>query len=210
MASFETTGGGQIATGDKLITRKVLVSTGGGIPAPPGGPGALTNVNVTREAGGIVRASYEYTQGGSGDATYNQYGKKIVLSGGSREIPIEAHPMFRELTTKQILEVQEAVENREKDKQFDSEQQQKLYNYLSRKIEYYLVPSITAQVSEFESNLPSLSDLCTLETPAGLGNPKKSTWVLTGISANDVGDKYEVTREYTAIQDSKFAKELYG
>jgi hypothetical protein len=39
--------------------------------------------------------------------------------------------------------------------------------------------------------------------------PQNTRWVITGISATPVGDKYEVTREYTCVQDPTAAEFLY-
>lgn len=208
MASFETVGSGIIDSGDKRIDRKVVIATGGANPSAPGGTGRLTNVSITAEPGGVRRGVFEYTQGGAGDANYNAYGKKIELMGGSREVPIYNHPHFEDLTEAQILLVQEAVEKKTT-KTFTNTAQQNLYECLVRQIEYYLAPSLVARVSEIESALPSTEDLCKLDSPAGVGAPTNTRWVVTGISATPVGDKYEVTREYTSIQDPQAAEFLY-
>lgn len=207
MSQYNTTGGGIVDSGDKRIDRKVVVSTSGN-PTPPGGTGRLTNVSITTEPGGIRRGIFEYTQGGAGDANYNAYGKKIELMGGSREVPIYNHPKFDDLTEAQITSVQEAVEKKQA-KTFTNTAQQNLYECLIRQIEYYLAPSLVARVSEIESTLPSTSILCTVDSPTGVSSPPNTRWVVTGISATPVGDKYEVTREYTSIQDPQAALFLY-
>jgi hypothetical protein len=208
MPQYEAPGGGIIDAGDKRIERKVVVSTGGNLIAP-GGSGRLTNVSVTEEAGGIRRGVYEYTIGGQGDATYNIYGVRIELLGGSREVPIETHPIFNDLTTEEIAAVQRDVEEK-KQAAYGDEAQTLLYNCLIKKVESYLVPSIVARVSEIESNLPNLDDLTTIASPQGVGNIDNSIWVLTGISATPLGDKYEVTREYTSVPNNTITQELYG
>jgi hypothetical protein len=200
MATFETTGSAVIDSGDKRITRKVIVSTGGGALTPPGGPGLLTNVSVTNEAAGIRRGVFEYTEAGFGGGAsgYNSYGKKIELLGGSREVPIYNHPTFAALTKEEILAVQKAVEERQA-KSFTSGTQQKLFQFLTRGTEYFLAPSVVARVSELESTVPQTNGLCKVSNPTGVSAPDGTFWILTGLSATPVGNRYEVTREYTSI-----------
>ena len=195
MAQFETTGGGLTASGDRIIDRKVVVSTSPNISAP-GGSGILTNVSVTKEAGGITRGVFEYTRGGAGDASYNQYGKRIELTGGTREVPIYGHPTFASLTPSQVQEVQTAVENKTQGP-FASEAQTKLFGFLARGTEYFLAPAVVGRVSEFESGLPSLSPIAKVANPSELNAPADTFWICTAITATPIGDKFEVTREYT-------------
>jgi len=211
MASFETVGSGIIDSGDKRIDRKVVIATGGVNPAAPGGTGRLTNVSITAEPGGIRRGVFEYTQGGLGDASYNVYGKKIELMGGSREVPIINHPKFKTLNTTQVNAVQGEVEKppASRKQSFDDEDQNNLYQCLIRGIEYYIAPALVARVSEIESGLPSVSGLCTLDDPTGVGKPGNGRWILSGINATPVGDKYEVTREYTYLEQPQAAEFLY-
>jgi hypothetical protein len=197
MANIETVGSAVIDSGDKRITRRVVVGTSGR-PSAPGGPGRLTNVSVTKEAGGIQRGVFEYTEGGLGDANYNAYGKKIELLGGSREVPIYNHPTFAALTKEEILSVQKAVEEKQS-RSFTNAVQQQLFEFLARGTEYFLAPSVVARVSEIESTVPSTSGLCKVLDPSGISAPENTFWVLTGISATPIGDKYEVTREYTSV-----------
>lgn len=196
MATYETIGGGTIDSGDRRIERKVVVSTDGVDPSAPGGEGRLTNISITQEAGGIRRGVFEYTVASGGDASYNQYGKKIELMGGSREVPIYNHPKFAALTKEQILSVQKAVEEKQ-NRPFTNEDQTRLFEFLNRGTEYFLAPSVVARISEIESNLPSLSGLCKVDNPSEINAPDGTFWVLTGISATPVGDSYEVSREYT-------------
>lgn len=200
MSQFNAPGGGIVDSGDKRIERKVVVSTSGN-PSAPGGTGRLTNVSITQEPGGLRRGTFEYTQGGGGDANYNAYGKKIELMGGSREVPIYNAPAFSNLTKEQIERVQRAVENKTAFGITD-ETMSKLYGFLLRGTEYYLAPSIVARVSEIESNLPSITGLCKVANPSEVNAPDGTFWILTGISATAVGDKYEVTREYTSIESA--------
>ena len=197
MSQYNTPGGGIVDSGDKRIERKVVVSTNGKLNAP-GGEGRLTNVSITEEPGGIKRGIFEYTQGGAGDANYNAYGKKIELMGGSREVPIYNHPYFSSLTKEQIFSVQKAIDEKQ-NRSFTNDVQQKLYEYLARQIEYILMPSVTARISEIESNIPTTAGLCKVDNPSGISAPKDTFWVFTAISVSPVGDKYEVTREYTSV-----------
>ena len=107
MSQFETTGGGYIDSGDRRVIRKVVVATGGAQLSIPqteeGFP--LSNVSVSDEAGGVRRAVLEYSQGGAGGSSFNQYGKRIELTGGTREVPIQTHPTFKDLTETQLAEL---------------------------------------------------------------------------------------------------------
>ena len=210
MATVQAPGGGTIDSGDKRIERKVVVSTTGN-PTPPSGTGRLTNVSITEEPGGIRRGIFEYTLGGEGGANYNQYGKKIELAGGSREVPIYNHPNFKTLTAEQVNTVQEEAEKRpsERPASLAGTVLNNLYQCLIRQVEYYIAPSLVARISEVESNLPSLDGLCKIANPQGVGNPGEGTWILTGINAAPVGDKYEATREYTYLEQPEVAQFLY-
>jgi hypothetical protein len=198
MAQVETTGGGIIDSGDKRIERKVVVSTSGGLLSAPGGTGRLTAVQITDEPGGVRRGIFEYTQAGQGDATYNQYGKRIELSGGSREVPILNHPTFAQLNPQQVQDVVRAVEEKTQGP-FPNENQTKLFGFLVRGVEYFLAPAVIARVSQIESNIPSTAELCKVSNPSEVNAPTNTFWVLTGLSATPIGDRFEVTREYTSI-----------
>ena len=211
MASFETVGSGISDSGDKRIDRRVVIATGGANPAAPGGAGRLTNVSITAEPGGVRRGVFEYTQGGAGDANYNAYGKKIELMGGSREVPIINHPKFKTLGTAEVNTVQAEVDKAPATRRqsFDDQEQNNLYQCLIRGIDYYIAPALVARVSEITSGLPSVAGLCTLEDPTGVGKPGNGRWILTGINATPVGEKYEVTREYTYLEQPDAAEFLY-
>jgi len=219
MASFETTGGGTIDSGDKRIERKVLVSTDGTDPSAPGGTGRLTNITITQEPGGVRRGIFEYTQGGAGGASYDVYGKRIELMGGTREVPIQTHPAFKALTETQLAQVETAIDNKEDDLwrtgpvsggTFNAAQQV-LYNFLRRKVEYVLAPAVVGRVSEFSSSLPSLSPVGKVADPSELTAPTGTFWVCTAVTASPVGGKYEVTTEYTLnFSDWSDVETLYG
>jgi hypothetical protein len=205
MAQIETTGGGYIDSGDRQIIRKVVVSTDGGPINVPSAPFPLSNVSLTNEPGGISKGVFEFTQGGEGDASYNAYGKRIELTGGSREVPIQTHPAFNELTETQLAEVETRIQNPEPDLWFTTntsgqpftETQQLLYNFLRKGVEYVLAPAIVGRVSEIESTLPSLNPIAKVSNPSELSAPPKTFWVCTAITATPIGTRYEVTREYT-------------
>jgi hypothetical protein len=200
MSQFETTGGGYIDSGDRKIIRKVLVATGGELINVPqtqdGFP--LSNVSLSEDAAGLRRAVLEYSQGGEGGASYNAYGKRIELTGGTREVPIQTHVKFETMTERQVVEVQEAV-----DQGTDAvltaftADQELLYSFLSRKIEYVLAPAVVGRVTEVESVLPSLDIIAKVANPSELNAPNDTFWICTAVTATPIGDRYEVTREYT-------------
>jgi hypothetical protein len=201
MAQVEVTGGGFLDSGDRKVIRKAFVSTTGApINVPPSVDGfPLSTINATEEPGGIRRAVAEYSQGGEGGASYNVYGKRIELSGGSREVPIQTHAAFNSLTETQLAEVDTAIENKVNDqwKTFSNETQQLLYNFRRKGVEYVLAPAIVGRVSEIESTLPSLTPIAKVANPSELSAPPKTFWVCTSITATPIGTRFEVTREYT-------------
>jgi hypothetical protein len=200
MAQFETTGGGFIDSGDRRIERKVVVAVGGEELTVPGSDEGfpLSNVTVTQEPGGVRRGVFEFSQGGEGGASYNQYGKRIELTGGTREVPIQAHKKFEAMTVAEITRVQEEVEKRQQAVITDfTPDQELLYSFLSRGVEYVLAPAIVGRVSEIESTLPSLSPIAKVADPSELSAPADTFWICTAITASPIGTTYEVTREYT-------------
>ena len=200
MAQVEVTGGGFLDSGDRKVIRKAFVSTTGApINVPPSVDGfPLSTINATEEPGGIRRAVAEYSQGGEGGASYNVYGKRIELSGGSREVPIQTHAKFESLTSQQIAAVQEAVEAGPNAvlTAFTADQEL-LYSFLSRGVEYVLAPSIVGRVSTIESTLPNLDPIAKVANPSDLSAPPKTFWICTAITATPIGTRYEVTREFT-------------
>jgi hypothetical protein len=207
MAQVEVTGGGFLDSGDRKVIRKAYVSTTGApinVPATVDGF-PLSSVNATEEPGGIRRAIAEYSQGGEGGASYNVYGKRIELSGGSREVPIQTHPAFNGLTETQLAQVDTRIENPQPDLWFTTaangqpftEAQQLLYNFRRKGVEYVLAPAIVGRVSEIESSLPSLDPIAKVANPSELNAPPKTFWVVTSITAVPIGTRFEVTREYT-------------
>jgi hypothetical protein len=200
MSQFETTGGGFIDSGDRKIERKVVVATGGAdLTVPSSEQGfPLTNATVTQEPGGIQRGVFEFSRAGEGGAGFNQFGKRIELTGGTREVPIQTHVKFETMTDAQVVQVQEAV-----DQGTDAvltaftADQELLYSFLSRKIEYVLAPAVVGRVTEVESNLPSLNIIAKVADPPELSAPSDTFWICTAVTATPIGDRFEVTREYT-------------
>jgi hypothetical protein len=215
MAQIETTGGGFLDSGDRKVIRKAYVSTGGqNVNVPPSVDGfQLSSVSASEEAGGIRRVVAEYSQGGEGGASYNAYGKRIELTGGTREVPIQTHPKFKDLTETQLAEVMTKIESPTPDEWaiFEDETQQLLYNFLRKKVEYALAPAVVGRISEIESTLPSLSPIAKVADPSELNAPNGTFWVCTAITANPIGTRYEVTREYTLnFSDWDDVELLYG
>ena len=203
MAQFETTGGGFIDNGDRQIIRKIVISTDGEIQVPATESGyPLTNSTITEEPGGIVRGVLEYSQAGAGAASYSgfgQYGKRVELTGGTIQAPIQTHPAFKDLTETELAEVDTALENKVADqwKTFADEKQQLLYNFLRKKVEYVLVPAVVGRITEVETELPNLSQIAKVADPPELDAPAGTFWINTAITATPIGGRYEVTREYT-------------
>lgn len=200
MSQFETTGGGFIDSGDRRIERKVVVAVGGAeLSTPSSNEGyPLTNVTITQEPGGIRRGVYEFSQAGEGGASYNQYGKRIELTGGTREVPIQTHVKFEAMTDAQVVQVQEAVtQGTAAVLTAFTPDQELLYSFLSRKIEYVLAPAVVGRVTEVETNLPSLDIIAKVADPSELNAPDDTFWICTAVTAAPIGDRYEVTREYT-------------
>jgi hypothetical protein len=214
MAQIEVTGGGFLDSGDRKVIRKAYVSTTGApisVPASVDGY-PLSSVNATEEPGGIRRAIAEYSQGGEGGASYNVYGKRIELTGGSREVPIVTHKKFENMTSQEVAAVQEAVEaGTSAVLTAFTPDQELLYSFLSRGVEYVLAPAIVGRVSEIESSLPSLSPIAKVANPSELNAPSGTFWVCTAITATPIGTRFEVTREYTLNFSSwSDVQTLYG
>ena len=212
MSQFETTGGGFIDSGDRQIERKVVVTTNGATPTAPSSSFPLTNVTITKEPGGIQRGVFEFSRAGEGGASYNQYGKRIELTGGTREVPIQTHVKFETMTDAEVVQVQEAVDQGSGAvlTSFTSDQEL-LYSFLSRKIEYVLAPAVVGRVTEVESNLPSLNIIAKVANPSELNAPNDTFWICTAVTASPIGDRYEVTREYTLNFSSwSDVEELYS
>jgi hypothetical protein len=211
MAQYETVGSATIEGGDSKIQRKVVISTDGADPEAPGGEGRLTSVSITAEAGGIRRGVFEYTQAGEGSASYDIYGKRVEV-GSCSSAPIETHKDFKEMTVGDMEAVHRAADARNRDlilktaeggdrEPNDAALCNTLYEYLDRQVTTFLAPSAVGRISEIESNVPSFSLLGKVSNPSELSNPYEGDafWLLTSIQAMPIGEKYEVTREYTLV-----------
>jgi len=76
----------------------------------------------------------------------------------------------------------------------------KLYGFLIRRVEYFLAPAVVGRISEIESALPSLQPIAKVADPSELDAPEDKFWICTAISASPIGNRYEVTREYTLTE----------
>jgi hypothetical protein len=201
--STEIPGSQVIVQDNKIIERKVLINAGSP-PSAPGGNGVFTGSEITTLPGGLQRGTFEYTRFGKTEAGQQagSSGPQIELIGGSRDVPIQTHPKFADLSAEQ------------KDASLLPESMEgaatTLYRMLRRNVTHFLAPSVVARVTQVESGIPSLSGLTTLEAPPGIDAPTASKWVLTGVSARGFGGEFEVSREYTLIGDGiEFANFLY-
>jgi hypothetical protein len=204
MAQFEQIGGGTTDSAGRKVERRIVVATGGATPTAPGSQigGLLTQAAIFKDAAGTSRGTYEYTLLDPNSESAGQYfpgGKRVELTGGTREVPIQTHPEFATLSETHLAEVDTAIENKVADTwaTFSNEKQQQLYNFLRRKVEYVLAPSVVGRITEVESALPSLTPIAKVADPPQLNAPAKTFWICTAITATPVGDKFEVTREYT-------------
>jgi hypothetical protein len=102
------------------------------------------------------------------------------------------------MTDQEIAQVQEAVEARTGAvlTGFTADQEL-LYSFLSRGVEYVLAPAVVGRISEIESTLPSLDPIAKTANPSELDAPSGTFWICTAITATPIGTRYEVTREYT-------------
>jgi hypothetical protein len=206
--------GSQVILADgKVIQRKTQIATAGERMSPPRGDGVLKSIQITDDAAGVRRGVWEYVQTDlsvpEGEAgTY----PVIELLGGSREVPIQTHPKFDGIDEQRLKQISRAVEVEVVSAEMPeglTDDEENLVALLRREIKYFLTPSVTARVTEIESSLPSMSDLTTLGGASGLPSPPSGkSWIMTGISARSVGDKYEVTREYTMTGEGSAAAQF--
>jgi hypothetical protein len=212
--STEIPGSQVIVQDGKIIERKVLINAGSP-PSAPGGNGVFTGSEITTLPGGLQRGTFEYTRFGQTEAGQQagSSGPQIELIGGSRDVPIQTHPKFADLSEDDVLAITAAAE--QKDASLLPESMEgaatTLYRMLRRNVTHFLAPSVVARVTQVESGIPSLAGLTTLDAPPGIDAPTASKWVLTGVSARGFGGEFEVSREYTLIGDGiEFASFLYS
>jgi hypothetical protein len=208
MAIVSNAPGAQVVLADgKRIQRKTQIATAGETMPPPGGDGVLTSIQITNDAAGVRRGVWEYVTADSstGGGEYDGRGLPMVeLLGGSREVPVQTHPKFAEISDDDVEKITAAADQKDPSllpDEMDGDKE-KLYELLRRQIRYYLVPSVVGRVTDLQSDIPSLNDLLTLGGDSALPESKANTvWILTGISARGVGTEYEVTKEYTLTGD---------
>jgi hypothetical protein len=210
----EIPGSQLIVQDNKIIERKVVIEAGGP-PSAPGGNGVFTASEITTLPGGLQRGTFEYTRFGKTGAGEQPgtSGPQIELMGGSREVPIQTHPKFADLSEEDVAAITAAAEQNDDSLLPESMEggAETLYRMLRRKVTHYLAPSVVARVTDIESGVPSLAGLTTLEGPAGVDGAPGSKWLLTGVSARGFGTEFEVSREYTLIGDgAEFANFLYS
>lgn len=222
MAQIETTGGGTSFTPDgKKITKQVYVLTGGTtsvVPDPVAGA-TITSADFVDIGAGSIRVTVSHTEGlsagggsggGSGAGAGSAGGGSTVeLAGGSREVPIQAHKVFKDAVLDgQLQEITSAISaNRTVDPAIvpiaTDNKARILYNMLLRGQEFYITPAITYRETTLDEALPRLDDLCTVNAPnrAPQVAPGQN-WLLTSITGRssakpDGSICYEITREWT-------------
>jgi hypothetical protein len=219
MAQIETTGGGVSYTPDgKKVTRQVYVLTGETTSVTPD---AVTGATITSAdfadiEAGSRRVTVTWTEGlsaGGGSSSTPGAGSAgggatVELAGGAREVPIQAHKVFKDaVTNAQLQEITGAIsENRTVDPAIvstDTDNKARvLYNMLFRGQEFYLTPAITYRETTLDVDLPRLDDLCTVNAPNKAPSVASGqNWLLVSVNgrsvANPSGDiTYEITREW--------------
>ena len=223
MAQIETTGGGVSFTPDgKKVTKQVYVLTAGTTTVTPDAvAGAvITSADFSDIGAGSFRVTVTWTQGlstGGGSSAGGGSaggGATVELAGGAREVPIQAHKVFKDaVSNAQLQEITAAIsDNRTVDAAIvPTETDNKariLYNMLFRGQEFYITPAITYRETTLDVSLPRLDDLCTVNAPNKAPSVASGqNWLLTSITgrsvANPDGDlTYEITREWT-LSDRK-------
>ena len=218
---IETIGGGVSYTSDgKVITKQVYVLTEGlttVTPAPVTGA-VITSADFSQIGAGSLRVTVTWTEGlssaGSGSSGTSINGASVELAGGAREVPIQAHKVFKDaVSNEQLQEITAAIsDNRTVDVSIvpkEAEDKARiLYNMLFRGQEFYITPAITYRETTVETSLPRLDDLCTVNAPQNA--PSVATgqnWLLTSINGRSSAKPdrvivYEITREWT-LSDRK-------
>ena len=221
MAQIETTGGGVSYTSDgKVITKQVYVLTEGLTTVNPVAVAgaSITSADFSDIGAGSLRVTVTWTEGlsgaGSGNLGASINGASIELAGGAREVPIQAHKVFKDaVSADQLREITAAIsDNRTVDASIvpiePADKARILYNMLFRGQEFYITPAITYRETTVETSLPRLDDLCTVNPPQNA--PSVATgqnWLLTSINGRSSAKPdrtivYEITREWT-LSDRK-------
>jgi hypothetical protein len=219
MAQIETTGGGISYTPDgKKVTKQVYVLTGDTTSVTPDNvAGAtITSADFADIEAGSRRVTVAWTEGlsaGGGSSSTPGAGSAgggatVELAGGAREVPIQAHKVFKDaVTNAQLQEITAAISaNRTVDATIvpitTDNKARILYNMLFRGQEFYLTPAVTYRETTLDVNLPRLDDLCTVNAPNKAPSVASGqNWLLVSVNgrsvANPTGDiTYEITREW--------------
>ena len=117
--------------------------------------------------------------------------------------PIESHPKFAELTAKQRQDWGKWKQNSQDptlngwDPATDpSTLFQKLYAYFNQGITAYFAPRIVVKHSTLEDSAPGAGDVGIISSTGYPGNTGPVNFILTGLSGQQEGNKWRVTREY--------------
>ena len=217
MAQIETTGGGVSFTPDgKKVTKQVYVLTAGTTTVTPSAvAGAtITSADFAEIGAGSQRVTVTWTEGlsagggGGGGAGSAGGGATVELAGGAREVPIQAHKVFKDaVTNAQLQEITGAIsDNRTLDPAIvptDTDNKARiLYNMLFRGQEFYLTPAITYRETTLDVSLPRLDDLCTVNAPNKAPSVAPGqNWLLVSVNGRSVANPsgpitYEITREW--------------
>ena len=208
----------------KKVTKQVYVLTGETTSVTPD---AVTGATITSAdfadiEAGSRRVTVTWTEGlstGGGSSSTPGAGSAgggatVELAGGAREVPIQAHKVFKDaVTNAQLQEITGAIsDNRTVDPAIvptaTDNKARILYNMLFRGQEFYLTPAITYRETTLDVNLPRLDDLCTVNAPNKAPSVAPGqNWLRTSVNgrsvANPNGDiTYEITREWT-LSDRK-------
>jgi hypothetical protein len=213
MAQIEAPGGGISFTADgKKLTRQVYVLTAGETTVSPSAvAGAtITSADFTQDAAGLTRVTITWTEGlaGGGSGGTAGGGSTVELIGGSREVPIESHPTFRQsVSIAALTEIKAAIEGRRPPNTSlvptdTTNKARILFNMLFRGFEYYFAPAVSYRETTLEASLPGLREIATVNAPQRAPAVSgKQNWLLTSINARSVaqptgGVRYEVTKEW--------------
>jgi hypothetical protein len=220
MAQIETTGGGVSFTPDgKKVTKQIYVLTQGTTSVTPDAvAGAvITSADFSDIGAGSRRVTVTWTEGlsrggggggGGGGAGSAGGGSTVELAGGAREVPIQAHKVFKDsVSNAQLQEITRAISaNETVDPDIvptaTDNRARILYNMLFRGQEFYLTPAITYRETTLDASLPRLDDLCTVNAPNKAPSVASGqNWLLASVNgrsvANPNGDiNYEITREW--------------
>lgn len=228
MAQIETTGGGISYTSDgKKITKQVYILTDGETSVRPTAvAGAtITSADFVQGEGGTTRVTVTWTKGldqisVSRNASAGG-GATTELIGGSREIPTEAHPTFKDaVTDNQLKEIKRAIaDNQDPDTSIvptsETNKARTLYKLLLRGQEYYLAPAVSYRETTLETAMPGLRELCTINAPQKtISVALNQNWLLTSINVRSVAlptetVAYEVTKEWMLSDRNGWSKVIY-